>query len=65
MNRLVEQTLSELDVDSLRNVRTDLDTVRQVKVLAIPLAKHGVMRGLRRADELERALSEVGEKPWR
>ena len=65
LKQLVDRTLSEFGVDSLWSVRTDLDTIRQAKLLAVQLAKHGGRKGLRRADEIERELTEIGEKPWR
>jgi hypothetical protein len=65
LERLVERTLSEFDVASLWNVRTDLDTIRQAKVLALQLGKHGGISGLQRAHEIESELRAVGEEPWR
>jgi hypothetical protein len=62
---LVDQTLSEFDVDVLWNVRTDLDTISQAKVLARQIAKHGGLKGMQRADDIERELLSIGETPWR
>jgi hypothetical protein len=65
LERLVERTLSEFDLASLWNVRTDLDTVGQAKILALQLGKHGGIKGLQRAHEIESELRAVGEEPWR
>ena len=62
---LVDQALSEFDVDVLWSVRTDLDTISQAKVLARQIAKHGGLKGMRIADEIERELVAIGEMPWR
>jgi hypothetical protein len=65
LKELVDQTLSEFDVDVVWNVRTDLDTISQAKVLARQIAKHGGLRGMERADAIERELLSIGETPWR
>jgi hypothetical protein len=62
---LVDQTLSEFDVDVVWNVRTDLDTISHAKVLARQIAKHGGLRGMERADAIEQELLSIGETPWR
>jgi hypothetical protein len=65
LEALVDRALADFGVECFWNVRTDLELIPQAKVVAARLAKHGGMRGLRQAHEIEQVLRELGEMPWR
>lgn len=65
LRRLVDEALSSFGIECFWNIRTDLDTVPQAKLVASRLRKHGGARGLRFAAAIERELEAMGEAAWR